>query len=339
MLTKKNVQSKSQKVWTLFTLVIIAAMLLSGCGTEKPKVYRVGIISGADAFATIADGFKAGMTELGYVEGENIVYDFQQPNPDPAEWQRVAEQFVADDVDLIFAFPHVTALAAKTGTQGTDVPVIFVLGTVEIGDLVESVRQPGGNITGVRFPLPENMSKRFEILHEIVPQAKRVLVEYDPNYPHAHLALEALRQAASSAGVTLVEEPAANVPELQANLQARAALDDIGIDAIFIMPEVNSQTPDGFAAIVAFADEHNVPIAGALDFTTDLGAIFNFVSDNAEMGKLAATLADKALKGTSAGTIPVVTPEQYLRINYKKTQLLGLTVPEILLKQAIEIVR
>ncbi|MBN1450468.1 MAG: ABC transporter substrate-binding protein [Anaerolineales bacterium] len=339
MLDKHNLQGKSQKVWTLLTWMMVITLLLSGCGTEKPRVYRVGIISGSEAFATIADGFKAGMTELGYVEGENIVYDVQQPNPDPAEWQRVAEQFVADEVDLIFVFPHVTALPAKTVTQGTDIPVIFALGTVEMGDLVDSVRQPGGNITGVRFPLPENMGKRLEILHEIAPQAKRVLVEYDSTYPHAPFALEALRLAASSAGVTLVEEPAVSVAELQANLQARAALDDIGIDAILIMPEVNSQTPEGFAAIAAFADEHNVPIAGALSFTADHGAIFSFVSDNFEMGELAASLADKVFKGTSAGTIPVATPEQYLRINYKKTQLLGLTVPEGLMKQAAEIIR
>jgi putative ABC transport system substrate-binding protein len=263
----------------------------------------------------------------------------QQPAPDPVEWQRVAEQFVADKVDLIFAFPSEPAVVAKAVTQGTDIPVVFALAGLEGSGLVESIRQPGGNITGVRFPLPENMVKRFEFLLELVPQAERVLIEYDPTYPNNPPGLEELRPAALSAGITLVEEPIASVSEIQANLQARAALEDIGIDAILIMPEVLTQTPDGFAAIIAFANEHSVPVGGALPFTADLGALFSYSPDAVDMGGLAAPLADKIFRGTPAGTIPVVTPEQYLRLNYRQAQQLGLTVPEDLLSLATEIIR
>jgi putative ABC transport system substrate-binding protein len=332
-------QSKIGNWQAILVLVVVVGLLVSGCGADKPKVYRVGILSGAEPFASIADGFKVKMTELGYVEGKNIVYDVQDAKGDRAEEQRIAQKFVDDKVDLIFAFPTEPAVAAKAATQGTDIPVIFALAGLEGSNLVESVRQPGGNITGVRFPGPEQTSKRLEILHELVPGAKRVWITYDPNYPNNPPALEALRPLATSLDMTLVEVPVASVADIQADLQARAASSDIGMDAILIMPEVLSQTPDTYGVILKFANEHEVPIAGAMPYTADLGAVFSYTGDNIEMGELAASLADKTFRGAPAGEIPVVTPENRLRLNYKATQELGLTVPEGLLNQATEIIR
>jgi len=320
-------------------LLVVVGVFLSGCIGKKPKVYRVGILSGAEPFASIADGFKAKMTELGYIEGKNIIYDFQKLNADPAGEQQVVKKFVADKVDLIFAFPTDPAVAAKVATQGTNVPVVFALGGIEGTNLVESVSHPGGNITGVRYPGPELTAKRFEFLHELVPNAKRVYLIYDRNYPNTTFAVGALHPIASSSGITLVEDPVNNMEELQAALQKRAKSGDIGIDAILIMPEILTQSPDGFKAILNFANEYKVPIAGSMAHTADHGAMFSFIPDNVEMGRLAATLADKIFKGTPAGTIMVVTPESHLRLNYKVIQELGLKVSEGLLNRADEIIR
>jgi len=327
-----------QKVIVLILLVAVC-VCLSSCGKKKPHVYRVGILSGAEAFVTIADGFKVGMTELGYVEGKNIVYDLQKLNNDPVGEQRVAKKFVEDKVDLIFAFPTEPALAAKSATRETNIPVVFAMAGIEGTNLVECVSQPGGNITGVRYPGPENTVKRLDILFELVPQAKRVYLIYDQNYPNAPMALEGLRPAALSLGITLVEDPVNNVEELQTALQNRATSDDTGIDAILLMPDILDHSPDGFGAILKFANEHKVPIGGGMEFTADLGALFSFVPDNIEMGILAATLADKILKGTQAGTIMVVTPDNYMKLNYKVIQELGLNVSEGLLSRAKEIIR
>jgi putative ABC transport system substrate-binding protein len=162
---------------------------------------------------------------------------------------------------------------------------------------------------------------------------------YNRNYPTALMALGGLRPSASSMNITLIEDPVSNLEELQAALQKRNALTDIGMDALLILPEILAQTPDGFGAIVKFANEHKLPIGGSLDFTADRGAVFSFVPGNIDMGKLAAPLADKILRGISAGTIPVVTPESRLRLNYKVIQELGLKVPEGLLSKANEIIR
>jgi putative tryptophan/tyrosine transport system substrate-binding protein len=171
-------QNRSRTMWAIFVWIIVVALLLSGCGTSTPKVYRVGILSGLDFFANTADGFKAKMTELGYVEGNNIVYDMHKTNFDPAAEEQILNKFVADKVDLIHVFPTEVSLAAKKAIQGSNIPVVFAQAFIEQGGLVNSVREPGGNITGVRFPGPDLAIKRFEILRELMPRAKRLWVPY-----------------------------------------------------------------------------------------------------------------------------------------------------------------
>lgn len=306
---------------------------------RPPKVYRVGILSDVESFLAIADGFKARMAELGYREGKDIIYDMQRFNADREGEKEAAREFVADKVDLIFAFPTDAAMAAKRAAKGSKVPVVFAMAGIEGNDLIENVRRPGGNITGVRFPNMESTAKRLEFLHELVPQAKRIYIIYDPDYPNAHFALEALRATARPLGIALVEDFAKNIDEYKSALERRAALDDIGIDAVFLMPDFLNASPDAFEVMIRFANEYNLPVGGGVDHSADGGAIFSFVPDNFEQGVLAAALADKIFKGIPAGTIPVVTPECRLRINYKAIKRLGLTASDSLLGRAHEIIR
>jgi putative ABC transport system substrate-binding protein len=332
-------QNKIGNWWAMLTWIVVVSLLLSGCGAEKPKVYRVGILSGLQWFDSTVDGFKAGMTELGYVEGENIVYDVQKEYVDVDVQQQILEKFVADEVDLIFVFPTEVSLMAKEVTQGTDTPVLFAHAALEGNDLVESVSQPGGNITGVRYPGPDILVKRLEFLQELAPKAKRVLVYYDPHYPNNPPTLELLRPTASTMGITLVEVQATSAEEIKADLQARSASSDIGIDAILMMSEVVSTGPEAIAAITQFAAQHKVPILGGVMVPGDDGILLGYAPDAVDVGEVAAPLADKILKGTPAGTIPVVSPDSYLHFNYKQAQYFGLTVPEGILSQAVEIIR
>jgi putative ABC transport system substrate-binding protein len=215
---------------------------LGSCGRKAQKVYRVGILSSFAPFGDVAVGFRYGMTELGYIEGENIVYELQVAD-NPAGQQRIARKFVEDKVDSVFTFPTEASVAAKKTNQETDIPVVFAIAGIEGSSLVECVREPGGNITGVRYPGPDLVVKRFEFLLELAPQIKRLYIPYDPNHPIGYPALSALRPVASSSGVKLVENPVCNVEEIQANLQARAESSVIGMDAIQILPEALTQSP------------------------------------------------------------------------------------------------
>ncbi len=328
--------------WQIFvTLLVVVCVLLSGCGKEAPeqKVYHVGVLSGLDFFANTADGFKARMTELGYVEGKNVVYDLQKTNFDMAVYKSILKKFVDDKVDLIFVFPTEASQEAKAATQGTGIPVVFANANIEDTGLVNSVRQPGGNITGVRWPGPDLALRRFEIMCELAPQAKRMWVPYQRGYPIVKSQLEALRPMAASSGVTLLEVPADNATELEAELQERTKSVNNDTDVILIMAEPLGVTPEAFAVLGKFADEHKILVGGALMSVGGYESVFGLTPQNIPVGRQAAFLADKILKGTSAGTIPVVSAEGYFQFNYKAAQKLGLNVPEGLLSRANEIIR
>jgi putative ABC transport system substrate-binding protein len=325
--------------WTIFTLVVVFGLLLSACRAEQPRVYRVGILSGLSFAVDAVDGFKEGMAELGYVEGENIVYDVQSTDFDMAAYRSVLQGFVADEVDLIFVFPTEASLEAKAAIQGTDVPMIFSVANIEDTGLVDNLREPGGNVTGVRYPGPDIALKRFEVMRELAPQATRMWIPYQRGYPIVDSQLEALRPVAEAAGVTLIEFPADDAAEVEAGLQALAASGDMGIDAIMFLAEPLGVTPDAFLVMARFAAEHKMPIGGALMEMEGYSSLFDVGIDHFLTGKQAAPLADKILRGTPAGTIPVVSSESYLKLNYGLAQEFGLTVPEGLLAQAVEVIR
>jgi putative tryptophan/tyrosine transport system substrate-binding protein len=340
MLLNHRFHNRISTGWTVLALVVVASLLLGGC-SQPPKSYKVGVLSGLDAFAPALDGLKNKMTELGYTEGKNIVYDVQKTNVDMDAYQKISQKFVQDKVDLIFVFPTEAAMAAKAATQGSDVPVVFDLSFTDVKgvDLINSVREPGGNITGVRFPSVDIASKRLEILLEMVPTAKRIFVPYLKDYPNVPGELDAIRPLAQKAGVTLSEFAATSPQDLQAELDKRAASGDVGMDAILLIAEPLSITPDFFSVLGKFGYDHKVPIGGAPMQVGDYGSIFGLLPNAKRAGEQAALLVDKVLKGARAGTIPVATSESDLQINLKAAQAMGVTVPDGLLKMANEIVR
>ena len=327
------------RIVRIFLVAVALSLISTGCSEQKPKAQRVGILCGLHVFETTVDGFKARMVELGYVEGKNILYDVHMTNFDETAQERILRKFVSDGVDMILVFPSEVAVAAKAITQGIDIPVVFCQTNIEGTDLVKSIPEPGGNITGVRYPGPDLALKRFEILRALAPQAKRIWVPYTTRAPIVPPQLQVLRPAAAKAGVTLVEAPSDSAEELLADLEKRANTADIGIDAILFISEPLARTPAVFPRIGKFASEHRIPIGGVLYSLEGYSTVFGVATDNIAVGRLAARQAHKVLKGISVGTIPVVSAESYFQLNYRVAQDLGLNVPEGLLRQADEILR
>ncbi|HVN16698.1 MAG TPA: ABC transporter substrate-binding protein [Anaerolineales bacterium] len=342
MTTKHVAHQKLQTIWMSFTFVTILALFLSGCGSApQAKVYHVGILSGLSAFSPAVDGFKAEMTKLGYTEGKNIIYDVQSSDVDTAAYKTAVKKFIDEKVDLIFAFPTEAAMEVKADTQGTNIPVIFTLAFTDVPgvDLIKSISAPGGNITGVRFPSVDIASKRLQILLQIVPTASRVFVPYLKGYPNVPGQLDVIRQQAKTQGVELVEFAATSPQDLQAELDRRVASGDIGFDAILQVAEPLSITPAFYDVLGKFSYANKIPVGGALMDSTGNSSIFGLLPQADVAGQQSALLADKIFKGTPAGTIPVLTSDSYFQINYKATQVFGLTVPEGLLKQADQVIR
>jgi putative ABC transport system substrate-binding protein len=351
---KSNKGRKNQKVYkyefmkrSLLVLLIFILAIASGwyflsnrdAGLREQKVYRVGILSGLDFFIVIADGLKEKMTELGYIEGENIIYDIQRTNFEPEKERQILEKFVEDDVDLIFTFPTEVSLAAKEVTEGTAIPVVFASAFVEGNDLIDNVQQPGNHITGVRYPGVDIAVKRLEILHEIMPDAKRIWLPYNKDYPAVPPELELVRPAAESLGITLIEFPATGLEDVRGDLEKRRESDNFDFDAVLYIPESLSTTAAVFDVIASYTRVRKIPVMGTKILTEDYGTVFGITTNNPEFGVLAAPLVNKIFEGTPAGTIPVVSAESRIKINYKVAQELGLTIPEGLLTSADEIIR
>ena len=342
MFENKGSYGKYTRIWALISCVMMAALLMSGCGqAQESKVYRVGVLSGLDAFSPAIDGLKAKMTELGYVEGKNISYDVQKTNVDIEAYKSIAKKFVDDKVDMIFVFPTEASMEVKAATQGTNIPMVFALSFTDVKgiNLINSIREPGGNVTGVRFPSVDIASKRLDILLEMVPDAKQIFVPYLKGYPNVPGQLDAIRSQAQSRGISLIEFGATSPQDLQAELDSLVTPDGKTVDALLLIAEPLGLTPDFFTVLGKFSSEHQIPIGGAPMVVGDYASIFGLLPDAKTTGEQAALLADKVLKGTAAGTIPVTTADGYFLINYKAAQELGVNVPEGLLKQADEIIR
>ncbi len=136
----------------------------------------------------------------------------------------------------------------------------------------------------------------------------------------------------------LIEMPVNNIIGLQAGLKELARSKNIP-DVIFTIADPICVMPDSYITIAKFADEHKIPVTGGYVSLGNYGSIFVYIPESVPQGKQAAFLADKILKGTPAGTIPVISAESYLKINYKIAKKLGIKFTEGLLSRANEVIR
>lgn len=328
-------QDRRRRALLVLTFFVMVGMIFTGCG--KKKVYRIGILSGNEYFAVVGEAFKEKMAELGYIEGENVTYDVQTPVNYMEDIDRICKQFVDDKVDLIFCYPTEAALGAKKATAGTNIPVVFAVTNIEGSDLINSIREPGGNITGVRYPGPDLAIKRFDIMQQLAPQAKTYWLPYHPDLPVCYPQLEALRPVAKNAGITLIESPLRNAAEVEAFLKQRADKPDF--DALFCIAEILTIDPDAFLVMNKYTTKHKIPMGGVLMEVDGYSSVYGVNVKDSDAGINGAILADKILKGTQAGTIPVISSESYFELNYKEAKKLGLNVSEGLLVQAHKVIR
>ena len=137
----------------IIIVLVVVYIFLSSCSERKEeKVYRIGVLwTGGEFLSDILDSFKEKMTELGYTEDKNIFYDVYMA-PKPVGNEEVVQKYVDEKVDLIFSFATEATIEAKKVAAGSEIPVVFTCTFIEGTGLVESVSNPRGNITGVRYP-------------------------------------------------------------------------------------------------------------------------------------------------------------------------------------------
>ena len=273
------------------------------------------------------------MRELGWIEGQTIVYDRVYADDQHQDLARLAAELVARKPELIYAPPQVAALAARQATR--TIPIVFQTGTDPVGvGLVASLARPGGNATGVISYSESLIPKRLELLREILPRAKRVGYLIDPTEPSSKASLAGIGQAATALGLTIIVADLSSSGEVDG---AVTKLTGQGVDAIIAVNAISSNL---CARIVELANRKRVPVVLSRSHWLDVGGLFAYNTSRADQIRRSAHLVDKILKGAQPADIPVEQATRFeLTINLKAAKALGMTVPQALLLRADEVIQ
>ena len=326
------------------TLIIVAGAaiyyFMSGYLTElflpsQEKIYTIGVLRNPPSLEPAWSGFADAMVKLGYEEGKNVRYLVDEVGRDLPSTKAKVENFIEQDVDLIYVMGVLAGRAVKevTKERQLDIPVVFgvISNPVAVG-LVESMQRPGGNITGVTPHNEVVVSKRLELFDEMLPGLKRITFGWsDP----ATTGIDNLRASALALGVELMELRVQNRDEMQKFLEEFPYQSG---DAIFRATDAVSGSL--LSEIIALSLEKKVPLSSINVRDAELGALMSYGADYYKIGQQAARLVDAILKGANPGDIPVELPENFeFVINLKTADALGLTIPTESLSKATRIIR
>jgi putative ABC transport system substrate-binding protein len=320
--------------------------LLSGAAVAWPLAARaqqtgmsvIGFLNGqtAQAFAPAITAFRRGLNEAGYVEGQNVAIEYRWAEGRPDRLPPLAAELVRRQVAVIAATGgNNSALVAMQATS--TIPIVFTSSDnpVERG-LVASIREPGGNVTGVSWFNAELGPKRLGLLYEMVPNATSVALLINPNNPESTRQPAELQQAARAIGLQLVVLTATTAGDIDtaftAMVQKRVGALLAGSDPFF---------GNRREQIIALAAQHAIPtiygqagreVAGA-------GALMIYGNSLADAYRRAGIYTGRILKGAKPSELPVDQATKFeLIINLRTAKALGLTVPDTLLARADEVI-
>jgi putative ABC transport system substrate-binding protein len=301
----------------------------SAVAAPPGRLVKIGALTESWGPTPAIIGLRDGLRELGYRENEHFALGVRFTQGNPAELDQAARDLVRLGVDIIVTTEGGnTAKAAQAATDR--IPIVFVGGSDPVGlGLVRSLAHPGGNITGIADLDIDLGPKRLEIFHELVPAMKRVLLPYDATNAYAVGQLPAYRDAARRLGLALVEKPVATEEE------ARVAISRIRrgeVDGI-LSPRFLSLNIPGF--IFDTAQQMKLPTMFQGVFQVERGGLAAYSATDQQLGRQAARLVDRILKGAKPADLPVEQPTTFeLLINMKTAKTLGLTIPPSVLLRA-----
>lgn len=282
----------------------------------------------------LLEGFIRGLGDSGFVDGKTVHVELRAGPSNREQLARQADDLVRRGVAAIMAGSPPAALAAKRAT-GT-IPIVFTSGADPIGiGLVPSFSRPGGNLTGFHIQYSQLVGKRLSLLHEMVPNAKRIAVLVNPEFPSdAEATVKNATEAARVLGlhVKIVEASSSGAVDA-----AFAAIADWRGEALLIGPDPFLESR--FAQVVALAARYRLPNSGFGQNYASAGGLMSYGLDLADLFAQAGGYVGRILKGEKPGNLPVQQPTKFqLKINLKTARQLGIEVPAMLLTRADEVI-
>jgi putative tryptophan/tyrosine transport system substrate-binding protein len=314
------------------TLAGTAAVLPFVASAQTKSVPRLGVLlfSNPQSDPQMA-AIRRGLTDLGYVEGRNIVIEYRYAEGHLDRLPILAGQLVGLQPTVILAIGGDVSPTAKKVDER--IPLVFVSSAdpEQLG-LVESLRRPGGIATGVTLLQDALASKRLELLKEAAPRISKVAFLWNPDHPDNEQ--RAAQVAARALGLQLHLVEVRNTNDFDA---AFRAADNAGADSLYVVS--SRQTVLNIKRIVQFATTNRIPLAGGWGAWAKEGGLFSYGPDAIAMAARAAHYIDKIFKGANPADLPVEQPSKFeLIVNLTTAKALGLTIPYSLLSRADELI-
>ena len=277
--------------------------------------------------------FFDGLRELGWIEGRNVSFDRVYADDDHARLPALAAELVARKPDAIYAPPTVAALAANNATR--TIPIIFgsARAVVDSG-LVASLARPGGNLTGVTTIGNELGPKRLQLLHELLPNVRRVGILFDKSEFSSRQEKQSVEGAHAKLGLDVVFASVSSAREIEAAVKV---LRGGGVQVLFVT--ASTLLYNSRKRLIALCKERKLPVFGNLSEWVADGALASYGTSLNEQLRRSAYLMDKVLKGAKPADIPVEQPTKFeLVINLKTAKALGLKLPDEMLLRADRVI-
>jgi len=277
------------------------------------------------------EGFRKGMRDRGYIEGQDLNFVLRYAPGDPGKVRAMLPEFLAIPADLIVSSgPAILAMKDAAGR-----PVLFAISgdPVALG-IAQSMARPGGNFTGVTFLSLEVAQKRVQIVRELLPELRSLAVLSQSNHPGEAAEHAATKSAAAALGVELAYVPFPSFRELD---DALARVARSGAGAVLVFPD--GVTMVNRAKIAAFAQAHRLPTMFGWREYCDAGGLASYGANQTATYTRLSTYADRILRGEKPADMPVEQPSTFeLVINMRTARALGVEIPATLLARADEVI-
>lgn len=283
--------------------------------------------------APFVAAFREGLGEFGYREDQTVAIDYLWAEDRNDRLPALAAELVSRKVDLIVTGAGgATARAAKSATS--TIPIVFSTGDPIAIGLVDSLARPAGNLTGVAYLVGELTLKRFELLLEVVPQARVIGLLVNPNNAYTARTVSQMQEAARARGVQLLVAIAGSESEIDAAF-ARFAEGRSGALVIQADPYIHSRRP----RLLALAARHALPTIYTWPEFPAEGGLMSYGPSNISVYRQLGNYAGRILKGAKPADLPIVQPTTFqLVVNMKTAKALGLTMPPSFLARVDEVI-
>jgi putative ABC transport system substrate-binding protein len=328
---RKKAISKILVGVSLVLVLALALPLMGGCAEEmefKIGLTQFGTHPAADAGR---HGFIDALADAGYIEGENVDYDFQNPEFDATLEQTIAQRFVDEGVDLIFSFGTSISLQCIHAAEGTDIPVVFCAVTDPVAsELVSSWTHPGENVTGTSDMI--EVDSTVDLILQIIPDLDTLGTVYNAGEPNSLVLVEQLDEVCDALDIEVKKATVSTPADVQLAAQSLVGQ----VDAIWV--GTDNTVVSGLEALIQVCEDNMIPFFPSDDPSVEKGGIACLGFDYYDVGYQTGEMAVRILEGTPASEIPVELGRVFsYSVNTEAAETFGVTIPQEILDKALNI--